>query len=85
MTSVHHLEVGWVQLFPDLIRGAAPRAGHKLKLEALTLRPAGVDTLGLDTGDGSEWYNRAHYRNRTSLYGEGVRGWRDGKPLLAAG
>ena len=61
------------------------RAGHKLKLEALTLRPAGVDTLGLDTGDGSEWYNCAHYRNRTSLYGAGVRGWRDGKPLLAAG
>lgn len=44
-----------------------------------------MDTLGLDTGHGSEWYNRAHYRNRTSLYGEGVRGWRDGKPLLMAG
>lgn len=56
-------------------------AGHKLKLEALTLRPAGVDQLGLDTGDGSEWFNHAHYRNRTSLYGDSVAGWRDGKPL----
>ncbi|KAK9826476.1 hypothetical protein WJX81_003204 [Elliptochloris bilobata] len=64
---------------------ATSSGGHKLKLEALTLRPAGVDALGLATGDSSEWFNHAHYRNRTSLYGEGVRGWRDGKPLPEAG
>jgi len=61
------------------------RAGHRLKLEALTVRPLGVDALGLDTGDGSEYATHTHYRNRTSLYGAGVAGWRNGQPRARAG
>jgi len=67
------------------VRIGRGRAGHRLKLEALTVRPLGVDALGLDTGDGSEYATHTHYRNRTSLYGAGVAGWRNGQPRARAG